>query len=131
MADARQDSPKLQVVSQAFRYCEYGAGHGQSRTLRIGATPIQFVVNLWRDPSLEGKEVEVQIEVRDERTLEPIFETLWVTRLTHPRQESALVFKEFPLELKNLEPGIYSYYASAYVNETGDTAERSTRAIVK
>src|SRR5207253_1556145 len=97
---------------------------------RLGAKPLQFVVNLWRDEPLKDKEVEIQVEIRDEATNEPVFETLWVTRLTHGRQESALVFPESPAEFKGLVPGtVYVYYASALVNETNDFAERSTRAV--
>lgn len=132
MPPSKTESPRLQVVSQAFRYCDYGAGQGQTRTLRIGATPLQLVVNLWRDEALKDKEVEIQVEIRDEKTDAPVFETLWVTRLTHARQESALVFQELPPELKGLKPdAIYAYYASALVNETNDFAERTTRAIAK
>lgn len=46
MAVAKNEASRLQVVSQAFRYCEYGAGQGQTRTLRVGAMPLQLVVNL-------------------------------------------------------------------------------------
>lgn len=55
-----------------------------------------------------------------------------MTRLTHARQESALVFQDLPPELKGLKAGaIYAYYASALVNDTNDFAERTTRAIAK
>ncbi|MCX5659607.1 MAG: hypothetical protein NTW19_07775 [Planctomycetota bacterium] len=132
MPAGKTESTRIQVVSQAFRYCEYGAGQGQTRTLRIGATPLQLVVNLWRDEALKDKEVEIQVEIRDEKSGSPIFETLWVTKLTHARQESALVFQELPPELKALKPdAVYAYYASALVNDSNDFAERTTRAVAK
>jgi hypothetical protein len=76
--------------------------------------------------------VEISVEIRDRQTNEPIFETFWVTTLTYERQQSSFIFREFPEELLSLEPGkIYSYYASALVNESDDFAERVTRAVAR
>lgn len=122
----------LQVVSQAFRYCDYGAGQSLSRYVKLNRKPIQFVVNTWCDAELQGKEVEVSVEIREAKSGEPVFETLWVTTLAYPRQQSSFIFREMPPELAALTPGeTYIYYASALVNETEDFAERSTRIGVR
>lgn len=122
----------LRVTSQAFRYCEYSEKGSQTRTLRKNASPIQFVVNTVCDDSLKGMEVEISVEIRDRETDEVIFETFWVTTLTHLKQQSAFIFREFPEELADIKAGeTYTYYASALVNDTDDFAERSTRAIVR
>lgn len=126
------EQTRLKVVSQAFRYCDYGAGKSMTRVLRPNAKPIQFLVNTWCDNSLLEKEVEIAVEIRDRQSQEPIFETFWVTTLSYERQQSAFIFREFPEELQTLEVNqIYTYYASALVNDTDDFAERVTRAVVK
>lgn len=123
---------RLQVVSQAFRYCEYGAGQSLSRSIRLNRNLIQLVVNTWCDATLRDKEVEVGVEIRDPQTGDPLFETFWVTTLAHQRQQSSFIFRELPPELAELVPGnTYTYYASAVVNETGDFAERTTRVDVR
>ena len=123
---------RLQVVSQAFRYCDYGAGQSLSRSVRLNAKPIQFVVNTWCDTVLQGKEVEIGVEIRDRATDEPVFETFWVTTLAYQRQQSSFIFRELPPEMHELTPGdVYTYYASAMVNETDDFAERTTRVSVR
>ena len=93
---------------------------------------MQFVVNTWCDDALKDKEVEISVEVRERGTDEPLFETFWVTTLTHSKQQSAFIFRDFPEELTQLIPGkIYTYYASALVNDTDEFADRSTRATVR
>ena len=98
----------------------------------IGRKPIQFVVNTLCDDALKDKEVEISVEIRERGTDELIFETFWVTTLTHLKQQSAFIFREFPDELTKLVPGkIYTYYANALVNETDELAERTTRATAR
>lgn len=131
-ADATAQQTRLEVVSQAFRYCEYGAGQSLSRSIRLNRNMIQFVVNTWCDATLQDKEVEVGVEIRDFRSGEPVFETFWVTTLAYQRQQSSFIFRELPPELAELPLGnAYIYYASAQVNETGDFADRHTRVDVR
>lgn len=126
------NTTRLKITSQSFRYCEYREKASQTRTLYIGRKPLQFVVNTQCEESLKDHEVEISVEIRERGSDEPIFETFWVTTLTHLKQQSAFIFREFPEELANLVPGkIYTYYASALVNETDEFAERTTRATAR
>lgn len=126
------NTTRLKITSQSFKYCEYREKASQTRTIYMGRKPIQFVVNTWCDEALKDKEVEISVEVRERGTDEPIFETFWVTTLTHAKQQSAFIFRDYPEELTTLIPGkIYTYYASALVNETDEFADRSTRATVR
>lgn len=126
------NSTRLKITSQAFRYCEYREKASQTRTIYIGRKPIQFVVNTECDEALKDMEVEIAVEIRERDTDELIFETFWVTTLTHLKQQSAFIFRDFPEELNQLIPGkIYTYYANALVNETDELAERKTRATAR
>jgi len=123
---------RLKVVSQAFRYADYGSASSLARTLRLNVKPIQFLVNTWCDPSLKDKEVEIGIEIRDRNTGEPLFETFWVTMLLYEQQQSSFILRELPEEWADIQPGqMYTYHASALVNETDDFAERSTRVFTR
>jgi len=131
-ASAGGNTTRLKITSQSFRYCEYREKASQTRTLYLGRKPIQFVVNTWCEDALKDKEVEIGVEIRERGSDDPIFETFWVTTLTHTKQQSAFIFRDFPEELSNLVPGkIYTYHASALVNETDEYAERSTRATAR
>jgi hypothetical protein len=122
----------LKVVSQGFRYCDYGAGLSLSRSIRLGARPLQFVVNTWCDESLTDKEIEIGVEIRDRDSDDIYFETFWVSTIAHVRQQSSFIFREFPEELRQLRPGSsYTYHANALVNETDDYAQRDTRVVAK
>ena len=126
------NTTRLKITSQSFRYCEYREKASQTRTIYMGRKPIQFVVNTLCEESLKDMEVEISVEIRERGTDEMIFETFWVTTLTHLKQQSAFIFREFPDELTKLVPGkIYSYYANALVNETDEVAERTTRATAR
>ena len=126
------NTTRLKITSQSFRYCEYREKASQTRTIYMGRKPIQFVVNTLCEESLKDKEVEISVEIRERGTDEMIFETFWVTTLTHLKQQSAFIFREFPDELTKLVPGkIYTYYANALVNETDEVAERTTRATAR
>jgi uncharacterized protein YegJ (DUF2314 family) len=126
------NTTRLKITSQSFKYCEYREKASQTRTIYMGRKPLQFVVNTWCDDALKDKEVEIAVEIRERGTDEPIFETFWVTSLTHTKQQSAFIFRDYPEELTTLIPGkIYTYYASALVNETDEFADRSTRATVR
>ena len=126
------NTTRLKITSQSFRYCEYREKASQTRTVYIGRKPIQFVVNTLCDEALKDKEVEISVEIRERGTDELIFETFWVTTLTHLKQQSAFIFRDFPDELTKLVPGkIYTYYANALVNETDELAERTTRATAR
>lgn len=131
-AIAGGNTTRLKITSQSFRYCEYREKASQTRTIYLGRKPLQFVVNTWCDDALKDKEVEISVEVRERGSNDPIFETFWVTTLAHQKQQSAFIFRDFPDELKKLIPGkIYTYYASALVNETDEFAERATRAMAR
>ena len=126
------NTTRLKITSQSFRYCEYREKASQTRTIYMGRKPIQFVVNTLCEESLKDMEVEISVEIRERGTDEMIFETFWVTTLTHLKQQSAFIFREFPDELTKLVPGkIYTYYANALVNETDEVAERTTRATAR
>ena len=126
------NTTRLKITSQSFRYCEYREKASQTRTIYMGRKPIQFVVNTLCEDALKDKEVEISVEIRERGTDEMIFETFWVTTLTHLKQQSAFIFREFPDELTKLVPGkIYTYYANALVNETDEVAERTTRATAR
>ena len=126
------NTDRLKITSQAFRYCEYREKSSQTRTIYMGRKPMQFVVNTQCDEALKDKEVEISVEIRERGSDELIFETFWVTQLTHLKQQSAFIFREFPEELGGLTPGkIYTYYANALVNETDELAERTTRATAR
>ncbi len=126
------NTTRLKITSQSFKYCEYREKASQTRSIYVGRKPMQFVVNTWCDDALKDKEVEISVEVRERGTDEPLFETFWVTTLTHSKQQSAFIFRDFPEELTQLIPGkIYTYYASALVNDTDEFADRSTRATVR
>jgi hypothetical protein len=131
-ASAGGNTTRLKITSQSFRYCEYREKASQTRTLYLGRKPIQFVVNTWCEDALKDKEVEIGVEIRERGSDDPIFETFWVTTLTHTKQQSAFIFRDFPEELSSLVPGkIYTYHASALINDTDEFAERSTRATAR
>jgi len=125
-------STRLKVTGQAFRYGEYESNRPPTRTIRSTNEPLQFVVNTECHESLLNSEIEIAVEIRDRVTDETIFETFWVTRLTHTQQQSSFIFRELPQELADLPEGEgYVYYASALVNRTDDFADRTTRAQVR
>lgn len=125
-------TPQIRIASQAFRYGQYSSSSIQTRTLRPNSDLLQFIINTLCDDGLIGQKVKISIEIRDRDSRQTLFETFWVTSITHLKQQSAFIFRDLPPELRSLQTGkTYTYYASILITETQQITERTTRALVR
>lgn len=122
-------APRFAVTAGAFAYCQFEEKCPLTRVLRIGTSPMQFVVETRADDELKRKEMDFLIELL---TLggETIFDYSFTLPLNHvPYQHSRLLFKKQPPAIAALEPGKYMYRITVMSSDGSLSAEWS-RAVV-